>query len=772
MLSCRVVRGVPSALSHTRSLPRRCTRLPAARYLQLDLAARGGPRSAFVRYRRSSPKGPPLVATAAYAAVARSASCAILQAMSGERASIGAGALPGNGCLGSAVRCCGSFTAFGRSVLTRMHAQMSFKGVALVRNGEREFFKACINLGGHDTQLGRFRNAEEAARAYDDAVRKAGRRAVNFPRPGTNEVQAVKGEAEDVTLQCAAGKRPPPRSGPLPPDPGYKGVSVNAAARTAAVFEANFTLQCVHSFLGTFCTAEEAARAYDDAVRKAGRRVVNFPRPGTDEVQAVKGEIEEVTLLRAAGERLPPRSGPLPPDPGYKGVSIHCNARTAAVFKADCTVGGALTYLGHFCDAEEAAHAYDDAIRKADRRVVNFPRPGTDEVQAVKGEMENVTLLRAAGERLPPRSGPLPPDPCYKGVTVDASAQTTAVFKADCTVGGAVTYYLGNFCNAEEAARAYDDAVRKAGRRVVNFPRPGTDEVQAVKGEKEEMTLQRAAGKLLPPRSGPLPPDPGYKGVRVDAAARTAAVFKADFRLGGRTKSFGHFCNAEEAARAYDDAVRNEGRRVVNFPRPATNEVQAVKGEADKITLMRHAAEESAGGAGAAGGITSHGMAAPSTKRRAAAPPSSQPSNKRAAAAVETQVPAAVKPESPAAPPPATYTRRPPHRIELAAWPPPADEKVGTVAQAAVKPESPAAPPPARYTRRPPHRIDTASWPPPADEKPGADACAAGVKKEAPAGSASVKPESPAAPAIPAPGWPLPAISAVKMEDTEGQRLC
>ena len=377
-----------------------------------------------------------------------------------------------------------------------------------------------------------------------------------------------------------------------------------------------------------------------------------------------------------------------------------------------------MTHLGHFCTAEEAARAYDKVMRTAGRVVVNFARPGTNEVQAVRGEMEEVTLQRSAGKRPPPRSGPLPPDPGYKGVKVDAKARTAAAFEANFTLQG-VSSCLGKFCTAEEAARAYDDATRKDGRRVVNFPRPWTNEVQAVKGEKEELTLLRAAGERLLPRSGPLPQDPGFKGVTVDANAQTTAVFRARLSDGDNTTRLGSFCTAEEAARAYDDAMRKAGHRVVNFPRPRTNEVQAVKGEADKITLMRHAAEQSAGGAGAAGGIMSHGMPAPPMKRRAAAPPSSQPSRKRAAASSETLAPAAVKPESPAAQPPA------------------------------------------RYARRPPHRIDTASWPPPADEKPGADACAAGVKKEAPA---AVKPESPAVPAIPAPGWPLPAQAAVKID--------
>jgi plasmid stabilization system protein ParE len=255
---------------------------------------------------------------------------------------------------------------------------------------------------------------------------------------------------------------------------------------------------------------------------------------------------------------------------------------------------------------------------------------------------------------------------------------------------------LGRFCTAEEAARAYDNAVRRARRRVVNFPRPGTHEVQALKGEAEELTLLRHAGKRLPPRNGPLPAAPDYKGVKVDALARTAAVFRAKIGInGGVHKFLGSFCTAEEAARAHDDAARKAGRRVVNFPRPGTDEVQAVKGERHDHTLARHnAAQQAAGGAGA---IAPPGVALPPLKRRAAAPPPSEPSRKRATAAnVKPKMPAAAAPEAPAAPPPARYTRRPPHRIETAASPPPEPDAPAIKTEmppAGVKAETAAAPP-------------------------------------------------------------------------------
>ncbi len=341
------------------------------------------------------------------------------------------------------------------------------------------------------------------------------------------------------------------------------------------------------------------------------------------------------------------------------------------------------------------------------------------------------------------------------------------MFEAYCSVGGGGSRTVGNFCTAEEAARAYDDAVRKVGRCVVNFPRPGADEVQAVKGEKEEVTLQRASGKRAPPRRDPLPPDPGYKGVSVNASARTGAVFAAVFKEGGVQKCLGNFCTAEEAARAYDDAVRKTRHRVVNFPRSGTDEVQAVKGEMDKVTLARHAAAQQAGGAGAAGGITPPSMASSLSKRRAAAPAPLEPPRKHASGS-------SVKPESPAAPPPAPFTRRPPHRIERESSLPPGfvapAAGIKTESPAAVKPEAPVAPPHVPYTASTGRPLQAAfaaaqaalaaSLPP--DDGPGLPA-------------SGIKPETPPAPpmaAVAASGWasPVPpsasaaAAPPVKME--------
>ena len=154
-----------------------------------------------------------------------------------------------------------------------------------------------------------------------------------------------------------------------------------------------------------------------------------------------------------------------------------------------------------------------------------------------------------------------------------------------------------------------------------------------------------------------------FKGVSLCLRVTTASIFEAKLSAGGKCTSLGYFATDGEAARAYDDAVRKAGRRVVNFPRPGTDEVQAVRDEPERTTLRRLVAEKAA-----ADGVTLRGVP-PLPKRHAAAAAPSEPPRKRAAAHVEAHV----KPEAPelAAPAsPAPYMRRPPHRIEPAALAP------------------------------------------------------------------------------------------------------
>lgn len=85
---------------------------------------------------------------------------------------------------------------------------------------------------------------------------------------------------------------------------------------------------------------------------------------------------------------------------------------------------------------------------------------------------ESLPAAPAAEPQQPP---PPKPKTHYRGVTYEDRCKARP-WRAQAT-WGPVTRHLGYYTSAEEAARACDDAARRDGRRDVNFPRAGSDEV-------------------------------------------------------------------------------------------------------------------------------------------------------------------------------------------------------------------------------------------------------------------------------------------------------
>lgn len=108
--------------------------------------------------------------------------------------------------------------------------------------------------------LGRFDDERQAAAAVDVKLRELGRVRVNFPREG--ELPATTepaGEAPEITEAPRKGRRPNRNN-----RSGFKGVSLQANGR----FQAWIVHEKVRYHLGTFLTAEEAARAWNAKAMK------------------------------------------------------------------------------------------------------------------------------------------------------------------------------------------------------------------------------------------------------------------------------------------------------------------------------------------------------------------------------------------------------------------------------------------------------------------------------------------------------------------------
>jgi hypothetical protein len=295
----------------------------------------------------------------------------------------------------------------------------------------------------------------------------------------------------------------------------FKGVSWRADTKKwRASWRNPDTGKSVH--VGCFATEKAAALYYDAMVRERGGKVVNFPDESMGETQAHAGEQPQRPISAS----------------GFRGVYVKGDR-----FQATIRVDGRETYLGAFTTAEDAARAYDCHARVAGWTVARLNFPHETNVQAPAPLQLDVARAPIG------LSG-------FRGVTSLNGKHVAFIWT------GRRQRRLGAFGTAEDAARAYDAAARKAGKPIKthNFP--------------HETNAQAPVPLKLGPPGGVRPVGAsGFRGVRL----LNSKHYYATVCAGGRQRHLGTFKTAEAAARAYNAAAHKLGRQVNALNNPAAD---------------------------------------------------------------------------------------------------------------------------------------------------------------------------------------------------------
>ena len=258
-----------------------------------------------------------------------------------------------------------------------------------------------FTIRGVKQYLGTFHDEADAARAYDAAMAAQNLQYKrNFPA-NTGAEQAVKRTESRDNVSAI-------------PDKGksrFFGVSWNKKAKKWAVRATDNGKQ---KYLGSFDDETAAAWAFDAyVIANKINTDLNFP--------SAPGAVGHRTTKKGRTSR-------------YRGVWWN---KIAKKWKVAIWVDGKSKHLGTFVDEDDAAWAFDAYViaKKIDRQL-NFPcAPG------------------AAGHR-PTQKGRTS---SHRGVSWDKSKKK---WRAKIGVDGKVTR-LGTFVDEDDAARAYDAAVRK-----------------------------------------------------------------------------------------------------------------------------------------------------------------------------------------------------------------------------------------------------------------------------------------------------------------------
>lgn len=206
--------------------------------------------------------------------------------------------------------------------------------------------------------------------------------------------------------------------------------------------------------LGSYATAEDAARVYDAAALHIdpdlGSHALNFP----DEAQAKHPA--QIRREAFAEGHITSKSSP------YRGVSWK---PPNSAFQAFFTEGHRTVYLGLHDDEEQAARAHDSYALHAlgPSAPTNFPDGAAKSREEI---MATVTAIRAARPAL--RRTRTTNQSGYQGLKFHGR-RVRKNWQAMIQLAG-TRKSLGYFMTPEEAAQAYDAACVKAGLPPVNFP--------------------------------------------------------------------------------------------------------------------------------------------------------------------------------------------------------------------------------------------------------------------------------------------------------------
>ena len=196
-------------------------------------------------------------------------------------------------------------------------------------------YSARIKIDGKYKYLGSYDTPKQAGKAYDKEAIRLGRpfAKLNYPKEAPADYTPIQ---QKLLARNTVG---------------YRGVSKNQKKFAAGIY-----IDKKKAHLGNFCTAKEAAIAYDRAVLKSNQSttLLNFP----DMVHNLDVEPKrKKQKVRSAT--------------GYRGVTKRASGRFCAAFY----INSKRIAVGTFDTAIQAALAYDQAAIKAGKKksTLNFP---------------------------------------------------------------------------------------------------------------------------------------------------------------------------------------------------------------------------------------------------------------------------------------------------------------------------------------------------------------------------------------------------------------